>query len=220
MVSGKRPRKQITRSSTKSAPKMSLAMQEGSSLIFYKTCHSQDTTSWNTFLWVEFIRECCPNSDSDSPVPEIFWDKNRQSGIEGNERVDQLAKKTLDQERDPLASVHYTDLKPLVNSCIQQLVQTKWGVAVHGRDLYLVKPTLGQLKKFQRLTRAEEVVITRPRIGHTKAHILSRGPLTTVVKHCTLTIYSWSVQWYKNAVTNSTQLTRWIPSLILFQRLA
>ena len=50
-----------------------------------KTCHSQDTASWNTFLWVEFVRECCPNSDSDSPVPEIFWHKQavclwRQSG--------------------------------------------------------------------------------------------------------------------------------------------
>ena len=42
-----------------------------------KTCHSQDTASWNTFLWVEFIRECCPNSDSDSPVPEIFWNKKQ-----------------------------------------------------------------------------------------------------------------------------------------------
>ena len=64
-------------------------------------------------------------------------------GIEGNEKVDQLAKETLDQDIDPLASVHYTDLKPLVNSYIHQLVQTKWDVAVHGRDLYLVKPTLG-----------------------------------------------------------------------------
>ena len=45
-------------------------------------------------------------------------------GIEGNERVDQLAKETLDQYIDPLASVHYRDLKPLVNSYIQQLVQT------------------------------------------------------------------------------------------------
>ena len=101
--------------------------------------------------------------------------------IEGNERVDQLAKETLDQEIDPLAGVHYTDLRPLVSSYIQQLVQTKWDVAAHGRDLYLVKPTLGQPKKFQRLTRAEEVVITRLRIGHTKAtksHILSRGPPT------------------------------------------
>ena len=39
-------------------------------------------------------------------------------GIDGNERVDQLAKETLDQDIDPLASVHYTDMKPLVNSCI------------------------------------------------------------------------------------------------------
>ena len=59
-------------------------------------------------------------------------------GIDGNERVDQLAKETLDQYIDPLASVHYTDMKPLVNSYIQKLVQTKWDVGVHGRDLYLV----------------------------------------------------------------------------------
>ena len=78
-------------------------------------------------------------------------------------------------------STIYIYMKPLVNSYIQKLVQTKWDVAVHGRDLYLVKPTLGPLKKFQHLTRAEEVVITRLRIGHTKAtksHILSRGPPT------------------------------------------
>ena len=37
-------------------------------------------------------------------------------GIDGNKRVDQLAKETLDQDIDPLASVHYTDMKPLVNS--------------------------------------------------------------------------------------------------------
>ena len=76
-------------------------------------------------------------------------------GIDGNERVDQLAKETLDQDIDPLASVHYTDMKPLVNSYIQKLVQTKWDVAVHGRDLYLVKPTLGPPKKFQHLNRAK-----------------------------------------------------------------
>ena len=42
-------------------------------------------------------------------------------GIDGNERVDQLAKETLDQDIDPLASVHYTDMKPLVNSYIQKM---------------------------------------------------------------------------------------------------
>ena len=66
----------------------------------------------------------------------------RHCGIEGNERVDQLAKETLDQDIDPLARVDYTDMKPLVNSYIRNLVQTKWDVAVHGRDLYVMKPTL------------------------------------------------------------------------------
>ena len=103
-------------------------------------------------------------------------------GIEGDEVVDLLAKDTLDQDIDPLANVHHADLKPLVNSYIQQLVQIKWNVAVHGRNLYLLKPTLGAQKTFQHLTRAEEVVITRLRIGHTKStksHILSRGHPTT-----------------------------------------
>ena len=113
-------------------------------------------------------------------------------GTEGNEIVDQLAKETLDHDIDPLATVHYTDLKPVMNSYIQQEVQIKWDVYIHGRDLYLLKPTLGPPEKFNHLTRAEEVVITRLRIGHTKAtksHILSRGP-PTACQHCgqTLTI--------------------------------
>ena len=113
-------------------------------------------------------------------------------GIEGNQIMDQLAKETLDHDIDPLATVHYADLKPVVNSYIQQEVQIKWDVSIHGRDLYLSKPTLGPPKKFKHLTRAEEVVITRLRIGHTKAtksHIMSRGP-PTACQHCdqTLTI--------------------------------
>ena len=95
-------------------------------------------------------------------------------GIGENERVHQLAKETIDHDMNPLTNGHYADFKPLVNSYIQQLVQIKWDVVAHGRDLYLFKPTLGSHKKFQHLTKAEEVVITR--IGRTKAtksHILS-----------------------------------------------
>ena len=64
-------------------------------------------------------------------------------GIDGNERVDQIAKETLDQDIGPLASVHYTDMKPLVNSYIQKLVQTKWDAAVHGRDLLSCETNTG-----------------------------------------------------------------------------
>ena len=35
-------------------------------------------------------------------------------GIRGNEIVDQLAKETVDHDIDPLATVHYADLKPVV----------------------------------------------------------------------------------------------------------
>ena len=98
-----------------------------------------------------------------------------------------LSKNTLDQDIDPLASVHYTGLKPLVNSYIHQLVRTKWDADVHPRDLYLLKPTLGPPKKFQHLTRAEEVVTTRFRIGHTKSHILYQGP-PTAGHHCGQTL--------------------------------
>ena len=108
-------------------------------------------------------------------------------GIESNEVVDQLAKGALEHD----ITVHYADLIPLVNY-IKQEVQTKWDVSIHGRDLYLVEPTIWPPKKFQHPTRDEEVVITLLRIGHskaTKSHIFSRGPLTTC-QHCgqTLTI--------------------------------
>ena len=116
----------------------------------------------------------------------------RHCGIEGNKTVDQLTKETLDHDIDPLTAVHFADLKPVVNSYIQQEVRIKWDMSIHGRDLYLLKPTLGSPRKSKHLTRAEEVVITRLRIGHTKAtksHILSRGP-PTACQHCgqTLTI--------------------------------
>ena len=132
-------------------------------------------------------------------------------GIEGNEVVDQLAKETLDHDINPLTTVHYADLKPLVNSYIKQEVQTKWDVSIHGRDLYLVKPTLGPPKKFQHLTRAEEVVITRLRIGHTKAtksHILSRGPPASIVARLwPSNTCSWSVECYNTVVMNTILLT-------------
>ena len=94
-------------------------------------------------------------------------------GIEGNKIVDQLAIGAPDHDMDPLTTVHYADLKPLVNSYIQQ----EWGVPVHSRVLYLLKPILGPPKKFQHLTSAEEAVITWLQIGHTKVtkpYILSR----------------------------------------------
>ena len=52
-----------------------------------------------------------------------------------------------------LPNVDYRDLKPVVNSYIEHLVQIKLDVAVHCRDLYLSKPTLGPPTTFKYLTR-------------------------------------------------------------------
>ena len=147
-------------------------------------------------------------------------------GIEGNEIVDPLAKGTLDHDIDPLTTVHFADLKPLVNSYIQQEVKIKWDVSIHGRDLYFLKPTLGPPKRFRHLTRVEGVVITRLRIGHTKAtksHILSRGP-PTACQDCgqTLTIEHILLECtvLQQVVMSTTQLTHWGPSLRRSKRLA
>ena len=99
--------------------------------------------------------------------------------IEGNEKVNQLAKESLDRDIDTMARDLHADLKPLIIYHIQQLVQNRWDVSVHGRTFHLLKATLGPPRKFRYLPRAEEVVITRFRIGHTKAtesHISGEQP--------------------------------------------
>ena len=77
----------------------------------------------------------------------------------------------------------------MVNSYIQQEVQIKRDVFIYIVEIFISWNQLGPHKKFKHPTRAEEVLITRHRIGHTKAtksHILSRGP-PTACQHCGLT---------------------------------
>ena len=89
--------------------------------------------------------------------------------------MDQLAKETLEHDINPLTTVHYADLKPLVNSYIKQEVQTKWDVSIHGRDLHLVKPTLGPPKKFQHLTRScNNPTSNWPHQGHKVPYLVPR----------------------------------------------
>ena len=114
-------------------------------------------------------------------------------GIEGNDRVDQLAKETLDQDLDPSGKC------PLYRSeATSQLLHSAVGSNQVGcsctwqKSLILWNQYWGPPKKFQHLTRAEEVVITWLLVGHTRAtksHILSQWP-PNVCHHCgqTLTI--------------------------------
>ena len=141
--------------------------------------HGPSSSRCNSLLWLHVLFAVSWGWRDRQPLylpsHELFWFLRGKGtrvrycwipghcGFEGNETVDQLAKATIDQDIEPLASLHYTPLKPLVNSYIQQFVQFKWDVAVYGRYPYLVKPTLRPPKEFQHLSRAEEVVITRLR---------------------------------------------------------
>ena len=62
---------------------------------------------------------------SDKGIHVCFCWVPSHCGIEGNEVVDQLAKETFEHDINPLTTVHYAELKPLVNSYIKQEVQTK-----------------------------------------------------------------------------------------------
>ena len=57
-----------------------------------------------------------PSTLSDKGTCGRFCWVPRHCGMEGNEIVDQLARKTLDHDLDLLATVHYADFKPLVSS--------------------------------------------------------------------------------------------------------
>ena len=80
MVSREPPRKQIARSSTKSALKMSLAIWDGNSLILSPKHVTANTP--HTFFWVEFVWECGADSDSNLAIPKILCYKSRQSASE------------------------------------------------------------------------------------------------------------------------------------------
>ena len=157
-------------------------------------------TSKTAFLATDLLgrqASCLPYHE---PALVIEWQRHTCSFLHGTKPLWHWRKwkSGPTSKRDPRPRYRPTGKCPLYRYettgqlLHSEFVQTKWGVSVHGRDLYLLKPTLGPPKKFQHLTRAEEVVITRLWIGHTKAtksHVLSRG-LPTGCHHCgqTLTI--------------------------------
>ena len=124
--------------------------------------------------------------------------------------MDQLAKETVGQDIDPLTSVHYTDLKPLVNSYIHLMVQTKWDVAVHGRDLYLSRETnIGTSKKIPAFNQSwrgcNHLTSNWSYKGHKVPYVVPRtadclSPLRSNTEHwpyppgvCSITWMSWRI---------------------------
>ena len=96
-------------------------------------------------------------------------------GLSGNEKADRAAKSALDL---PLTDfdLPFSDYKPLAASYICTKWQESWDQAIHNK-LHTIKPKIG-MTKLPSLTRKEQVVITRIRLGHsnlTHSYLFNRG---------------------------------------------
>ena len=96
-------------------------------------------------------------------------------GIYGNEKVDKNAKESLNLE-ETLFKIPYFNFKPFINEYISDKWQTIWNGAKFDK-LREVEPIVKRPKAIHKLSRREEIVLARLRIGHTRithSHLLKR----------------------------------------------
>ena len=101
-------------------------------------------------------------------------------GIVGNENADQAAKRAQRREEPPHYRLPHTDLYPKVSTFVKQNWQNRWELADRARPNKLFS-IQNEIKPFDThgLTRKEETVIHRLRIGHTRlthAFLMRGGP--------------------------------------------
>ena len=99
-------------------------------------------------------------------------------GIRGNEMADKAAKEGLNKRVPVRYKIPYTDLLPKVKSYVKDLWQERWDRQVDNK-LNAIIPNI-QPYKTSSLSRKEEVIIHRIRIGHTRlthSYLMERKPL-------------------------------------------
>ena len=103
-------------------------------------------------------------------------------GIRGNELADQAAKRALNRRVSPAFRLPYQDLFPVVRAFVKQRWQNRWDSAHATKPikLHAIQPIISPFH-LTGLTRKEETVIHRLRIGHTRlthAYLFEqRGPI-------------------------------------------
>ena len=95
----------------------------------------------------------------------IFYWVPSHVGIPGNERADRAAKSALDLNVTP-SKIPSSDYKQSTRSFIWAEWQLYWNEQVNNK-LQKVKPDLGAWPPLENISRRDELVITRARIGHT-----------------------------------------------------
>ena len=87
-------------------------------------------------------------------------------GIYGNEKVDKSAKESLNLEPTDF-KIPFNNFKPFINKYIFNKWQASWNKAEFNK-LKEIEPIVNRHGSFPKLSRREEIVLARLRIGHTR----------------------------------------------------
>ena len=107
-------------------------------LLYFLTCFLNHTTSKNP--QVQKLLEKCHKLLANKEIV-LFWSPSH-IGIQGNEIVDQQAKKSL--SLDPASfKIPFSNFKPSINKYILEELQTSWNNSI-GNKLLDIKLTIGE----------------------------------------------------------------------------
>lgn len=103
-----------------------------------------------------------------SDIDIIFCWLPSHMGIRGNEMADRAAKSALSDTILPF-NLPCSDYKQLIHTFVRDRWQASWSDAKNDNNkLRSIKPELGESPRPSRLSRREEVILARLRIGHTR----------------------------------------------------
>ena len=90
-------------------------------------------------------------------------------GIYGNEKADKNAKESLNLDQTDF-KVPFNNFKPFINNYVFNKWQTSWNETWFNK-LKEIKPIVNHQRIVPKLSRREEIILARLRIGHTRLHI-------------------------------------------------
>jgi len=95
-------------------------------------------------------------------------------GVQGNERADTLAKQALERQHKTDILLSKAEVKTIIKRNIMKEWQHSWDVEETGRHLHAVQSEVGKGRPARRRT-AEDNIVTRLRIGHTRLNKTMQG---------------------------------------------
>ena len=87
------------------------------------------------------------------------------AGVEGNERVDILAKESLDREMENHLPLGRVELRGMIKEALMRAWQAGWESETKGRHFHLLQPNIGNNCNCNTASRRDQVKLCRLRLG-------------------------------------------------------